>query len=186
MRFAPESETLAQVFGASNDTTMPCETSLEILPAWTDRNGHMNVAYYVLAFDQATDRLYDHAGIGWSYLEREQRSLFTLSMNVDFLGEVFAGDSVRIVSRLVDFDHKRVHYVHEMHHSKNAYLAATNEILAMHVNMATRRSESFPPAVQAELRRIKAADSALPLPTQVGRKIGIRGKDGASSPRLNE
>ena len=157
---------------------MPCETSLEILPAWTDQNGHMNVAYYVLAFDRATDRLYDHAGIGWSYLEREQRSLFTLSMNVDFLGEVFAGDSVHIVSRLIDFDHKRIHYLHEMYHSTNG-LAATNEILAMHVNMATRRSEPFPPAVQAELRRMKAADSALPLPAQVGRKLGIRGKDEA-------
>jgi len=168
-----------RVVRSKYDTTMSCETTLQILPAWTDRNGHMNVAYYVLAFDRATDRLYDDAGIGWSYLEREQRSLFTLSMNVDFLGEVFAGDSVRIVSRLIDFDHKRIHYVHEMHHSKNAYLAATNEILAMHVNMTTRRSESFPPTVQAELRRIKAADSALPLPTQVGRKLGIRGEDEA-------
>jgi len=33
-----------------------CETRLEILPEWTDPNGHMNVAYYVLAFDRATTR----------------------------------------------------------------------------------------------------------------------------------
>jgi acyl-CoA thioester hydrolase len=154
-----------------------CETHLEILPAWTDWNGHMNVAYYVLAFDRATDTLYDRARIGWSYLEREQRSLFTLSMNVDFLGEVFAGDSVRIVSRLIDFDHKRIHYLHEMHRSTMPYLAATNEILAMHVNMATRRSEPFPLEAQVELARMKAAHSALPLPAQVGRKLAIRGKD---------
>jgi acyl-CoA thioester hydrolase len=158
---------------------MPCETSLEIPSEWTDRNGHMNVAYYVLAFDRATDALYDHAGTGWSYLEREQRSLFTLSMNVDFLGEVFAGDSVRIISRVIDFDHKRIHYIHEMHHTTKAYLAATNEILAMHVNLATRRSEPFPPGVQAELGRMKIAYSSLPLPTQVGRKLGIRVKDEA-------
>jgi len=86
---------------------------------------------------------------------------------------------VSIKRGYLHFDHKRIHYVHEMHHSTNAYIAATNEILAMHVNMATRRSEPFPPAVQAELRRMKAADSALPLPAQVGRKLGIRGKDEA-------
>ena len=96
-------------------TIAPCEFQLEIPQEWTDHNGHMNVAYYVLAFDRATDAFYDQLGIGWSYLERERRSLFTLSMNVDYVGEVFAGDPVRIVSRLIDHDHKRIRYFHEMH-----------------------------------------------------------------------
>jgi len=48
-------------------TSAACETKLEILREWTDQNGHMNVAYYVLAFDRATDALYDQLGIGWSY-----------------------------------------------------------------------------------------------------------------------
>lgn len=74
----------------------PCETRLDIPSEWTDRNGHMNVAYYVLAFDRATDTLYDALGIGWSYLDRAGKSMFTLAMNVDYLGEVFAGDSVHI------------------------------------------------------------------------------------------
>jgi len=42
-------------------TLAPCETRLEVLPEWTDPNGHMNVAYYVLAFDRATTRF----TIGW-------------------------------------------------------------------------------------------------------------------------
>ena len=157
-------------------TIMLCETRLEILPEWTDQNGHMNVAYYVLAFDRATDTLYNEMGIGWSYLERGRRSLFTLSMNVDYLGEVFAGDSVRIASRLIDFDHKRIRYFHEMHHATKAHLAATNELLAMHINMATRRSEAFPSGVRERLARMKSAHSALPLAPQVGRTLGIRVK----------
>src|SRR6185295_13779718 len=68
-------------------TLDPCETRVDILPKWTDQNGHMNVAYYVLAFDRATDTLYNELGIGWSYLDRTGRSLFTLAMNVDYLGE---------------------------------------------------------------------------------------------------
>ncbi len=157
-------------------TAMLCETRLDILPEWTDQNGHMNVAYYVLAFDRATDTLYNELGIGWSYLDRTGRSTFTLAMNVDYLAEVLAGDSVRIVSRLIDCDHKRVHYFHEMHHAAKAYLAATTEALSIHINMATRRSEPFPPDIQTRLTGMKAAHAAFPLPTQVGRKLGIRAK----------
>ena len=154
-------------------TLAACETRLEILPEWTDANGHMNVAFYVLAFDRATDTLYDRLGIGWSYLERERRSLFTLAMNVDYVEEVFAGDCVRIVSRLIDHDHKRIHYFHEMRHEGRDYVAATNEILATHVDMATRKSAPFPADVQARLTQMKLEDATSP-PTQLGRKLGIR------------
>jgi acyl-CoA thioester hydrolase len=30
-----------------------------VLPEWIDNNGHMNLAYYVVLFDQATDLLFD-------------------------------------------------------------------------------------------------------------------------------
>jgi len=155
-------------------TLAPCEITLEILPEWTDANGHMNVAYYVLAFDRATDVLYDRLGIGWSYLEHERRSLFTLAMNVDYLGEVFAGHRVRIVSRIVDHDHKRIHYFHEMRNEAKGYVAATNELLAIHVDMATRRSSPFPADVQARLSEMKAVHATLPRPPQLGRTLGIR------------
>lgn len=155
-------------------TPAPCETRLEIPPEWTDQNGHMNVAYYVLAFDRATDRLYDRLGIGWSYLERERRSMFTLAMNVDYVGEVFAGDSVLIVSRLIDCDHKRIHYFHEMRHESKSHLAATNELLAIHVDMATRKSAPFPSDVRARLADMQAARATWLPPPQLGRTLRIR------------
>ena len=36
---------------------------------WIDYNGHMNLAYYVLAFDHATDAFFDHLGLGVDYLK---------------------------------------------------------------------------------------------------------------------
>ena len=149
-------------------------TELEIRPEWTDANGHMNVAYYVLAFDRATDAFYDALGIGWPYLERDRKSLFTLAMNVDYVREVFADSTVRIESRLLDYDHKRVHYFHAMHDAREGWLAATNELVAMHVDMASRRSAPFAHGTQDRLAAMRAAHAALPLPVQVGRKLGIR------------
>ena len=151
----------------------PVETRVEILPAWTDANGHMNVAYYVLAFDRATDAFYDRLGIGWSILA-QGRSMFTLAMNVDYLRELFSGDAVRIVSRLLDGDDKRLHYLHEMYRVRDGALTATNEIVALHVSMATRHSERFPEAVRAAVAAMKAAHAGAPLPPQAGRKLGLR------------
>jgi acyl-CoA thioester hydrolase len=154
-------------------TWPPVATRLEILPEWTDQNGHMNVAYYVLAFDRATDAFYDRLGIGWSTL-REGRSLFTLAMNVDYLAEVFAGETVSIASRLLDCDSKRLHYLHEMSRERDGALAATNEVVALHVAMQTRRSEPFPPEVAERLTAMQSAHVALPLPPQAGRLLGLR------------
>lgn len=146
---------------------------LEVRPEWMDYNGHMNVAYYVLAFDQATDAMYELWDTGEAYLARGF-SLFTLAMNVDYFRELLSGDMLRIESRLIDVDHKRVHYVHEMYHQGSNELAASNECLCMNVSMATRRSTPFPPEICASLQRLLQARQDEPLPEFVGRKLRIR------------
>lgn len=150
----------------------PVRTRVEIAPAWTDANGHLNVAYYVLAFDRATDALYDALGTGWSILA-DGRSLFTLAMNVDYLNEVLAGETVTVASRLLDFDAKRLHYFHEMTRDRDGAVAATNEIVALHVGMQARRAAPFPPDTVVRLAATKAAHAALPAPPRVGRKLGL-------------
>lgn len=35
-----------------------------VRPEWIDSNGHMNLAYYVVVFDLATDKLYAALDIG--------------------------------------------------------------------------------------------------------------------------
>ena len=39
-----------------------------VQPEWIDYNGHMNVAFYVLAFDHATDAFLDHIGLDLSLI----------------------------------------------------------------------------------------------------------------------
>ena len=60
--------------------------------AWIDYNGHMNVAYYVLMFDRATDALLDRLGLGAAYRRRTDHSLFVLESHVTYEREVKAGD----------------------------------------------------------------------------------------------
>ena len=88
-----------------------------VKPEWIDHNGHMNVAFFVLAFDEATDAAYEHWGIGMDYPEASGCSVFTLGINVDYLGELFEGDAIVIETELVDYDAKRIHYFHRMRYA---------------------------------------------------------------------
>jgi len=47
-----------------------------VKPEWIDANGHMNVAYYVLAFDLAVDALWEAFGITAEYIKRSYGSTF--------------------------------------------------------------------------------------------------------------
>ncbi|MEM9774937.1 MAG: thioesterase family protein [Chloroflexota bacterium] len=149
--------------------------SQTVLPEWIDHNGHMNVAFYVLAFDYATDEFYEGLNIGLTHQETGF-SVFTLGMNVDYLQELFEGDPIRVETVLVDCDHKRVHYIHLMYHAEKGFLAATNECLGMHVGYESRKSEPFPQVVQDGMSEMLKAHQTLELPPQVGRKLGIRRK----------
>ena len=50
-------------------------------------------------------------------------------------------------------------------------LAATHEELALHVDLAARRSRPMPPAALAAVEALEAAQAHLPPPPDLGRVI---------------
>jgi len=150
--------------------------TLTVLPEWIDYNGHMNVSYYVLAFDQGVDAFMELIGISPANIEQRQTSTFTLEMHVNFLHELRLGDPLRLNCQLLDFDTKRVHYFLHMHHAEDDYLAAVSEQIMVHVDLETRRSSEFPDDVRLALTNLMKSHQDLPYPEQSGRVIGIRRK----------
>ena len=142
-----------------------------VKPEWIDHNGHMNVAFFVLAFDEATDAAYEHWGIGMDYPDTSGCSVFTLGINVDYLGELFEGDAIRVETTLVDHDAKRIHYFHRMIDTGKDKLVATNECLCMNVDLTARKSAPFPDDVIERLAPF--AGDAEP-PKGFGRTLRIR------------
>ena len=145
-----------------------------VKPAWIDGNGHMNVAYYVLAFDQATDTFCEQLGVAWSYVEHKLGMTFVLEAHVTYDREVREGDPLRITTQLLDHDAKRVHFFHSMHHGEKGWLAATNELMMLHVDYETRRTAPWRPETLDRLERMAMAHRALPRPDKAGRRIGLR------------
>ena len=86
---------------------------------WIDYNGHMNVAYYTLAFDLSLDEFFENVlGLGPSYVERSKSGPYSLQAQYHYLDELLQGERFYVKVYLRDFNAKCVHIVMEMIHSK--------------------------------------------------------------------
>lgn len=159
-----------------NDRTIPSpyEDTLVVKPEWLDDNGHMNVAYYMSAFDDGGEVFFRDCGIGWDYTREGVGSIFIASCNLDFRRELFDGDQLRVTTQLVDWAPRLVHTYQALYHRDQGYLAASAEMLFVHVSFADRKSVNMPESSQSRLTEIATPHSKLPTPENLGRKIGIR------------
>ena len=142
-------------------------------PGWIDYNGHFNMAYYAVLFDRTADEAFEVVGLGPDYVQSSNASYFTLEAHLTYARELAEGDPVRVTVQLLDHDAKRIHYVQEMFHAEESWLAATMEAICMHVDMETKRSAPFPPELLEHIAAMHAAHQGLAVPPQVGRRIGI-------------
>lgn len=154
-----------------NDSTLLQLHQDVIRPEWIDYNGHLNLAYYVLLFDYATDELLNYIGLTETYREQRQASTFSAEIHVNYLRELKLGDQVHITTQLLDFDEKRIHYFHRMHHGQG-WLAATNELLSLYMDMRLRKVAAMPEEILNNLEELRRQQERLPRPEQAGSVIG--------------
>src|SRR5437762_8775801 len=143
-----------------------------VRPEWIDHNGHMNMGYYVVVFDLATDEFMRWIGLDADHRDARRVTTFCLEAHVTYHREVREGDPLRFTTQLLAHDAKRLHYIHAMYHATEGYLAATNELMSLHVTLDTRRSAAMAQDVLAPPAMIQAAHDALWRPPQLGRTIG--------------
>jgi acyl-CoA thioester hydrolase len=140
-----------------------------VRPEWVDYNGHMNVAFYVLVFDHATDAALDRLMLGEEYRRQSGCSVFVGEMHVTYRQEVLEGDELTVATRLIAGDDRRLVLFHEMSWSRLAGPVAGNEVLCVHVDLATRRPAPWPASAAETLARALASQARLPRPKQAGR-----------------
>jgi acyl-CoA thioester hydrolase len=136
----------------------------------------MNVAYYVLAFDFATDAFLDYLGLDLDYKAKAKVTTFVGDMNVTYKQEVLEGDPLRFTTQLLEFDEKKFRYFHCMYHATEGYLAATNELISLHIDLETRRVGPMAGEILLQLQKLLEVHAKLPVPDGVGRVLGMRRK----------
>jgi acyl-CoA thioester hydrolase len=144
-----------------------------VRPDWIDYNGHMNVAYYVLAFDHATDTFFDFLGLGEAYRQDTGNSLFALEGHIVYRAELKEGEALRVTTQLLAHDEKRLHFFHAMYNAATGAFSAGFETVGLNVSLATRKTALFPAAVLPRLEAVTAAHAKLPRPADVGRVISL-------------
>ena len=122
---------------------------------WTDYNGHLNVAYYVHIFDIAADVMLDNFKMGGDSAKQNKKTTFVVEMHTNYKQEVRLGEEVETHLTYVDHDKKRIHYKLSMFHKEKKYLAATNEVLSLYVDLNERKVAEF------DLDRIKMMDDCI-------------------------
>lgn len=140
---------------------------------WIDANGHMNLAYYIVMFDHATDTVFEALDIGTAYRERTGNSSFVVETHTLYEREATLGERLRVTTRVLGTDAKRVHVFHEMFRASTGERVAVHELMCVHIDMRTRRTAPFPPDRRAALAAAVESQAMLPLPKEAGRRISM-------------
>ncbi|KXF77554.1 thioesterase [Paramesorhizobium deserti] len=142
---------------------------------WIDYNGHLNMAYYNVIFDRGGDEFLAKLGFGPAYAAERKLTIYTAEVHICYVRELHLDDAVTVTSQLIDFDEKRLHTYNEIIH-RDGWVAATAEVLSLHVDMSGPKVGPFPADILPGLELYKQAHSRLPMPARVGRAIGIKRK----------
>ena len=130
-------------------------TNQTIKKEWTDYNNHMNMAYYVLVFDQTWEIILEKFKMGEKSAKDTQRSTMVVETRTTYDGEVKEGDEVEIVLKFFDHDRKRLHFKMEMIEKSSKKLSATIEMLALYIDLNKRKVTEF------EDEKIKIMDNFI-------------------------
>ena len=118
-------------------------SNVTIKSEWTDYNKHLNMAYYVLVFDQAWEILLEKFNMGESSAKNSGMSTMVVETNTTYDSEVKEGEEVEVTLTYFDHDKKRLHYKLEMIEKKSKKLSSTIEMLSLHVDLNKRKVTEF-------------------------------------------
>ena len=117
--------------------------TFEVKKEWVDYNNHMNMAYYVLVFDQAWEVALEKFKMGGTSAKDLNRSTMVVETNTKYLNEVKEGEVVNVNLTFFDHDKKRLHLKMEMISQKTNKLSASMEWISLYIDLSKRKVTEF-------------------------------------------
>ena len=145
-----------------------------VRPEWIDRNGHMTVSAYAIAFTLAGDKILEFVGLSSNHTELTGYASYALKWQISFLRETFEGVPLRFETQLIDFTPKVFHHATCMYDDRQGTLLAVAENLDSCADASARRIAAMPAAHLALFERLMEAHRDLPLPPGVGEAIAVK------------
>ena len=145
-----------------------------VRPEWIDINDHMNVAYYLLAFDQAVDALWTRFGLTEEYIKTHSSSTIAVESHVTWQREVVEGADYVVTSQILAFDDKRIHQFQRMYQADEGFLAATCEWMNLHFDTGIRRVAPWPDKIRARIAEFADNQGEHPWPAEAGKRMQVK------------
>ena len=144
-----------------------------VLPEWIDVNDHMNVAYYLLAFDQAVDALWERFGLTEDYVKTHSSSTIAVESHVTWQREIREGDAYIVTAQILAYDEKRIHQFQRMYHADKGYLSATCEWMNLHFDPGVRKLAPWPDEIRARIAAFADNQGEQDWPAEAGRTMRV-------------
>ena len=179
-----------------HDLSRPLELhAARVAPDWVDFNNHMTESRYLQVFGDATDALLRFVGADDEYMAAG-RSFYTVETHLRHLREVAGGEPVRVATRVLGCDEKRLRLFHRMFHGEGrgggedaaggedggGVELATAEHMLLHVDTAAGRAAPAAPEVRRRIEEIARAQAHLGPPDGAGRRIAMPSERSAARP----
>ncbi|PCI33501.1 MAG: thioesterase [Alphaproteobacteria bacterium] len=127
-----------------------------IFPWHCDHMDHMNVMHYVGKFDEATWHFFSSVGLQGQKMRDAKKGIVAVEQNIQYKGELIAGDLITVHSQLVEFTDKSIKFRHEMRNSETGNVAAITTLTGLYFDKVKRKAISLPDEVKARLQDMMA------------------------------
>jgi acyl-CoA thioesterase FadM/ketosteroid isomerase-like protein len=122
-----------------------------------DAMGHMNVAWYVHLFDRGIWTFFARHGLDEPYLHGAQRGMFALEESLRYLSELREAEPLEVYTGVLEVRPKTLRLLQYMVDRQKQKVAAVREVVAAHIDLATRRSAAFSTEVLTGLQALPLA-----------------------------
>ena len=122
----------------------------KVLESWIDYNDHMNMAYYVQCFEESSDFVLEHAGLGYNYAINQQKGVFVVKCEINYKREIKLGEKFIISLEDLKCKGKKLSLKFNMIDNQNS-IFADYEILNLNIDLKTKKSVTFEDAILKKL-----------------------------------
>ena len=144
--------------------------SEELKDEWLDPYGHLNEAYYLVPFSNATWIFQDHFGIGVPYFDETGCALYTVETHLRYLNDVRKPATMEIETMIFGVDPKKIWFAHQM--VVDGTVCSTSEFMLLHFDTREGRVTPMPEEAIAKLRDAQLDE----LPDWAGRQVSLQKK----------
>jgi len=146
---------------------LPVQLEMEVPPDWEDRNGHVNVQYYLKLYEIGGWGILEQDGFDEDWFKRHRLGMFDLENHLSYRAEIHVGDTVSTFNRILGTSDRRFHGMYLVVNDTRDELAATIEYVTACVDLETRRMASTPVGLKRHLDRVCIRHGQLGWPAPI-------------------